>query len=71
MTRNRILFTFLAIAFLGDLVSGVKGAAWPPIRDDLTLSYVQVGLLLSVPSVVGTVFKPASVSSAMCGGDGG
>jgi FSR family fosmidomycin resistance protein-like MFS transporter len=45
--------TLLLIEFLDELVFGAREAAWPLIRDDLGLSYVQVGLLLSVPHLVG------------------
>ena len=30
-------------------------AAWPLIRDDLSLTYLQIGLLLSIPRVWGSV----------------
>jgi FSR family fosmidomycin resistance protein-like MFS transporter len=40
---------FLAIELLDELVDGVGGAAYPLIRNDLHLSYVQVGLLLPYP----------------------
>jgi FSR family fosmidomycin resistance protein-like MFS transporter len=36
-----------------ELVDGVKGAALPLIRHDLGLSYAQIGLLASVPLLVG------------------
>jgi FSR family fosmidomycin resistance protein-like MFS transporter len=39
--------------FADELVDGVKGAALPLIRHDLGLSYDQVGLLASVPLLVG------------------
>ncbi|HEX8088536.1 MAG TPA: MFS transporter, partial [Blastocatellia bacterium] len=45
--------TLLLIEFLDELVFGAREAAWPLIRDDLGLSYVQVGLLLSLPHLVG------------------
>ncbi|HYP52564.1 MAG TPA: MFS transporter, partial [Pyrinomonadaceae bacterium] len=53
------VFTLLAVEFLDELVFGVREAAWPLIRDDLRRSYTQVGLLLSVPPVVGNVVEPA------------
>ena len=43
----------LAIALADELVDGAKGAALPLIRHDLGLSYGQVGLLASVPLLVG------------------
>jgi FSR family fosmidomycin resistance protein-like MFS transporter len=39
--------------FADELVDGAKGAALPLIRHDLGLSYEQVGLLASVPLLVG------------------
>ena len=37
---------------------GAREAAWPLIRDDLSLSYTQIGLLLSVPNLVSLVVEP-------------
>ena len=37
---------------------GAREAAWPLIRADLGLSYIQIGLLITVPSVVGAVVDP-------------
>ena len=49
----------LAVEFLDELVFGARDAAWPIIRTDLELSYVQIGLLLSMPIVIGTLVEPA------------
>lgn len=60
--RRAILpFTFglLLIEFLDELVFGVREAAWPLIRDDLHLSYTQVGMLLSVPVIFGNLIEPS------------
>lgn len=59
-TRTVILLTsiFLAIELLDELVDGVRGAAHPLIRNDLHLSYVQVGLLLTVPNTVSSLIEP-------------
>jgi FSR family fosmidomycin resistance protein-like MFS transporter len=43
----------LAVEVADELVDGVKGAALPLIQDDLGLSYAQIGLLTSVPLLVG------------------
>ena len=51
-------FPFLLIEFLDELVFGVNEAAWPLIRTDLQLSYLQIGLLLSVPGIVSAVIEP-------------
>ncbi len=49
---------FLLIEFLDELVFGVNQAAWPFIRTDLRLSYLQIGLLLSVPGIVSAILEP-------------
>ncbi len=49
---------FLLIEFLDELVFGVKGAAWPLIRTDLRLNYVQIGLALSLPGIIGNIIEP-------------
>lgn len=58
--RRSSLFvlTILIIEFLDEFVYGAREAAWPLIRDDLGLSYAQVGLLLSVPNVIGNLVEP-------------
>ena len=38
-------FLYLLIEFLDELVFGVGEAAWPLIRDDLGLNYVQIRAL--------------------------
>jgi FSR family fosmidomycin resistance protein-like MFS transporter len=43
----------LAVELADELVDGAKGAALPLIRHDLGLSYGQIGLLASVPLLVG------------------
>lgn len=45
----------LAIEFTDELADGTKGAALPLIRADLGLSYGQIGLLISVPLLVGSL----------------
>jgi MFS transporter, FSR family, fosmidomycin resistance protein len=40
-------------------VSGVREAAWPLVRTDLRLGYLEVGLVLSVPAVASAVIEPA------------
>ena len=45
---TRFIIILLAIEFLDEFVFGAREAAWPLIRDELTLSYGQVGLLLSL-----------------------
>ncbi|MBD2014425.1 MFS transporter [Microcoleus sp. FACHB-53] len=59
-TKTVIVLTiiFLAIELLDELVDGVGGAAYPLIRTDLHLSYVQVGLLLTIPNTISSLIEP-------------
>ena len=41
------------------MVGGVLQAAWPLIRNDLGLSYGQIGLALAIPELVATIVEPA------------
>src|SRR5215207_7361237 len=52
------VLTLLAAEFLDEVVFGLREAAWPLIRDDLRLSYTQVGVVLSAPPVIGHVVEP-------------
>jgi len=52
-----VLAVALAIECADELVDGAKGAALPLIRHDLGLSYGQVGLLASVPLIVGGLLE--------------
>jgi FSR family fosmidomycin resistance protein-like MFS transporter len=58
--RNVISLTiiFLVIELLDEIVDGVRGAAWALIRNDLHLSYVQVGMLLTIPSTISSLIEP-------------
>jgi FSR family fosmidomycin resistance protein-like MFS transporter len=47
----------LAIEFVDELADGTKGAALPLIRSDLGLSYSQIGLLISVPVLTGSLIE--------------
>lgn len=60
-TARNVMFltlTFLVIELLDELVDGVRGAAWPLIRNDLHLSYVQVGMLLTIPNTISSLIEP-------------
>jgi len=52
-------FTLLAIEFLDEFVYGAREVAWPLIRDDLRLSYGQIGLLLGLPNLLNHLIEPA------------
>jgi FSR family fosmidomycin resistance protein-like MFS transporter len=49
---------FLLIEFIDELVFGLQDAAWPLIRSDLGLNYVQIGILLSLPGVLANLIEP-------------
>ncbi|HEX7541981.1 MAG TPA: MFS transporter, partial [Anaerolineales bacterium] len=49
---------FLLIEFIDELIFGVTGAAWPLIRTDLHLNYIQIGLALSLPGIIGNIIEP-------------
>ena len=51
--------TLLLIELLDELVYGAQSAALPAIRSDLQLSYEQIGVLLSLPYLVGSAIEPA------------
>ena len=52
-----MLAVALAVELADELVDGSKGAALPLIRHDLCLSYEQIGLLASVPLLVGGLLE--------------
>lgn len=58
-SRTATLVIFLAIAFLDELVDGVVSAAWPQVRTDLNLDYIQIGLAISVPGLAAVAIEPA------------
>jgi FSR family fosmidomycin resistance protein-like MFS transporter len=51
-------FVFLLIEFLDELVFGLTDAAWPLIRSDLALNYLQIGVLLSAPGLIANFIEP-------------
>ena len=53
------VIVLLLIEFLDEFVFGAEDAAWPLIRSDLGLTYIQIGILLSVPSIFGNLVEPA------------
>lgn len=55
---STLLLALLAIELFDELVFGAREAAWPLIRNDLHLSYVEIGLLLSLPTAVSAVIEP-------------
>jgi len=55
---SAFVFVLLCIGFFDELFFGVWEAALPLIRDDLGLSYRQVGLVLSIPLIVASLIEP-------------
>lgn len=51
-------YVFLLIEFIDELVFGVTDAAWPLIRTDLGLNYIQIGLALSLPGIIASFIEP-------------
>jgi MFS transporter, FSR family, fosmidomycin resistance protein len=49
---------YLLIEFIDELVFGVGEIALPFIRDDLQLTYTQIGLLLSLPGIIAAFIEP-------------
>ena len=52
-----MLAAALAVELVDELVDGTKSAALPLIRESLGLSYGQVGLLVSVPLLLGSLLE--------------
>ncbi len=49
----------LIIELLDEVLFGAREAAWPLIRNDLGLTYVQIGLLTTIPTLLANVVEPA------------
>ncbi|HXH87875.1 MAG TPA: MFS transporter [Gaiellaceae bacterium] len=58
MRGRRVLAALLAIGLFDELAFGVLDAALPLIRDDLGLSYVQLGLLTAAGTVSSALLEP-------------
>jgi FSR family fosmidomycin resistance protein-like MFS transporter len=52
------IFVLYAIELLDEVVYGLYGATLPIIKSDLALTYLQVGLLTTVPGLVAIVLEP-------------
>ena len=55
---RRFTLLLLAIEFIDELVEGVQTVALPLIQADLHLSYAEIGLLLSLPGLIGNLVEP-------------
>src|SRR5436190_23741807 len=47
-----------AIELLDELIYGLLGATLPLLKEELALNYVQVGLLFTLPGLVGIALEP-------------
>lgn len=56
--NSRMNIIYLLIEFLDELVFGVGEVALPLMRDDLALTYTQIGLLLSLPGIIAAFIEP-------------
>ncbi len=45
---SSFILTLLLVEFLDELLCGAHEAAWPLMRDDLRLSYAEVGVLIGI-----------------------
>lgn len=53
-----LLIALYGVELLDELIYGLGGAALPLIKNDLALSYTQVGLLFTVPGVIALAVDP-------------
>ena len=53
-----LVAVLLVIEFVDELVFGAREAAWPLIRTDVGLSYLQIGLLLGLPNFFASLVEP-------------
>ena len=56
--NSTLAYIYLLIEFLDELVFGVGEVAWPLLRDDLHLTYTQIGLLLGLPGIIASFIEP-------------
>lgn len=56
--QSLLVAVFLCIELLDEIVDGLSSAAWPLIREDLDLNYIELGLLFSIPNFVAYVVEP-------------
>ncbi len=60
LTRlSGFVLLLLTIELLDEVLFGAREAAWPLIRNDLGLTYIQIGLLTTVPGMIANLVEPA------------
>ncbi len=52
------LFALYGVEFLDEFIYGLQGAILPKLRDDLALTYTEVGLLFTIPGLIGIIGAP-------------
>lgn len=52
------VFVMLLIEFLDEFAFSASEAAWPLIRDTFDLNYIQIGLLITIPTLIAIVIEP-------------
>lgn len=57
--RFPFVLVLLWIEFLDELLFGAREATWSIIRSDLNLTYIQIGMLLSIPNLLGNLIESA------------
>lgn len=57
-TLSVFMMAMLIIEFLDEFAYGTREAAWSFIRDDLNLTYTEIGLILGLPSLIAVFIEP-------------
>ena len=59
MRMSAFVLLLLTIELMDEVLFGAREAAWPLIRNDLNLTYIQIGLLTTVPTLIANLIEPA------------
>jgi FSR family fosmidomycin resistance protein-like MFS transporter len=57
-SRIAFLLALYGVELLDELIFGLQGAVLPYLKTDLALNYTEIGLLLTIPGLVGIVGEP-------------
>jgi MFS transporter, FSR family, fosmidomycin resistance protein len=68
--RGSLLFVVVlyGVELLDEFIYGLFGATLPAITTELALTYTQVGLLFTLPGLIGVLGEPISGPSALIWG---
>ena len=58
MRKTIIIAVLLLIELIDELIGNGMDAAWPLIKEELQLSYSQIGLCIGVPAMVAALVDP-------------